>query len=286
MSNQSGNTSISASRDSAAQPRKSKPRRLNLQMQDKELAHARLILKASVRHEGYAQNLNSAVRLLKMRIHREDVAALTGITLGQLDALAKSAGATQTTGSKITRIGVLVHSAEDHMRASSFLCMLEAVITADENFALTGEVFLAAIDAFSTLWHHDKVPIPYTVYFCLAQRFVEKRVHMTDCPLCNARFLQLPFDERDVKFTIAGDCFNCRLLTSILTTRPQVQQGVPVMKPVTRIRRTIDDHVVTGKAHRLVIQSDRPVRAPVKKQPPAPARQVFQPVSWWETEES
>ncbi|MCW0399298.1 hypothetical protein ACQHIH_22025 (plasmid) [Xanthomonas sontii] len=236
-----------------AKPRKSKPRRLNLQTQDKDQAHARLILKASVRHDTYARSIEAAIRLLKMRIHREDVAAMTGLTLTQLGALAKSSGATQTTGCKVTKVGMLVHAANDHIKASAFLCMLEAVITADENLSLTAEVFLAAIDAFATLWHHDLVPIPHTTYHCLAERFVEKRIHLTDCPRCESRYLQLPFRERDPKFNLEGDCPQCRLLTSLMTTRPTVQNGVPVMKSVSRIRRTIDDHVVTGKAHRLVM---------------------------------
>lgn len=248
------NLSLASQGDKKTSPRKTKPRRLNLHTQDKDQAHARLILKASVKHETYARSIEAAIRLLKMRIHREDVAAMTGLTLTQLAALAKSSGATQTTGCKVTRIGLLVHSAEDHIKASAFLCMLEAVITADENLSLTAEVFLAAIDAFATLWHHDLVPIPHTTYHCLAERFVAKRIHLTDCPRCESRFLQLPFQERDTKINLEGDCPQCRLLTSLMSTRPSVQNGVPVMKSVSRIRRTIDDHVVTGKAHRLVME--------------------------------
>lgn len=263
---------------SSTAPRKAKPRRMNVQAMDQETAHARLILKASVRTTEYARSIGDATRLLKMRIHRKDVSAMTGVTLTQLDTLAKATNATQTTGSKVKRLGLIVHSADEHMKASAFLVFLEAAITADENLALTSEVFLAAIDAYATLWHHDILRIPYTLYHCLAQRFVEKRVHLSDCPRCGTRFLQLPFEERDATFNLEGDCPKCRLLTSIMSARPQIQNGVPVMKSVSRIHRTIYDPNVTGKAHRMVMVGDGSGTVPARSSAASRSKDR----SWWE----
>lgn len=268
-----------------AKPRKTKPRRLNLQAQNPDQAHARLMLKTAVRSEEVAKNIDAATQLLKYRIHRDDVSALTGITLTQLDSLAKLTGATQTTGSKITRIGMVVHSVGDHMRASSFLCILESVITADENLALTGEIFLAAIDAYQVLWHHDSTSIPYTLYHCLAQRLVAKKVLMTDCPRCKTRYLELPFDERDVKYSIAGDCFNCRLVTSLMTTRPQMEQGVAVMKTASRIRRKIEDQESMSKAYRMVIHGDGDRNGGSRRAAAVRKEADGRPASWWGEED-
>lgn len=237
-------------------PRKPKPRRINAIAMDQEGAYARLLLKAGAKNanvEHFERALTNASRLLRMRIHRKDVAALTGLSSTHLGALAKSTGATNTTGAKKKRVGTIVMEALAHCKASSFLCALESVLLLEQDIVLTGDVFLDAIDSYSVHWHHDLVPVPYTLYFRMAQLYVEKKIYLTDCPTCKMRYLQLHFDQRDPSNPLEGECPQCRLLTSMASVRPKVVNGVPLMKPVSRIRRTIGDHQATGKAHRLVM---------------------------------
>ena len=236
-------------------PRKLKPRRLMLKQHAPDEAAALFLMRASLRSEEVSLNMQAAIRLLKMRIRRNDVARLTGLKSQPIDVLVKQNNVPIATGRNVRNIGLIVHDAEQHQKASSFLVFLEQVIASDSNHTLNSQVFLAAIDAYEVLWHHDLVPTPYPLFLFLAQKLVDRQVYMTDCPRCSTRFLQLPFAERDPRNPLEGDCPHCRLLSSVMGCRPAVADGLPQMKPVPRIKRSISDHATTGRAYRMVVDS-------------------------------
>ncbi|WP_127151434.1 hypothetical protein [Xanthomonas euvesicatoria] len=93
----------------------------------------------------------------------------------------------------------------------------------------------------------------YNLYVVLARRFMSREIYLTDCPRCKNRFLQLSFDQRDLREPLEGECPHCRLVSSVMGCRPNATRGEPTLRRVSRIKRKISDQETTTKAFRMIV---------------------------------
>lgn len=236
------------------QLRKLKPRRMPLNAVDASQNSALLLIRAALRNDEVSKEIGNAVRLLKMKLKTPDIADLTGLTREMVSRLGKKESRVLVqTGRKLQSVGTVVQDAYTHVKASAFLVMLEQVLASDSNYTLTADVFLAAIDAHEVFTHQDVETTPYNMYVLLARKFMSRDVFLTDCPRCKNRFLQLTFDERDLREPLEGECPHCRLVSSVMGCRPNSMRGEPVMRRVSRIKRKISDQETTTKAFRMMV---------------------------------
>lgn len=234
--------------------RKLKPRRMPLNAVDADQNSALLLIRAALRNDEVSKELGNAIRLMKMKIKSTDIADLTGLSKDMVTRLGRKEFRSQApTGRKIQSIGTVVHDANTHVKASAFLVMLEQVLASDSNYTLTADVFIAAIDAHEVFTHQDVETTPYSMYVVLARKFMSRDIYLTDCPRCKNRFLQLTFDERDLREPLEGECPHCRLVSSVMGCRPNTTRGEPVLLQVSRIKRKISDQETTTKAFRMMV---------------------------------
>ncbi|CAD0363309.1 hypothetical protein IPT12_15200 [Xanthomonas perforans] len=234
--------------------RKLKPRRMPLNAVDAGQNSALLLIRAALRNDEVSKELGNAVKLMKMKLKSPDIADLTGLTREMVTRLGKKeARALAPTGRKIQSVGTVVQDANTHVKASGFLVMLEQVLASDSHYTLTADVFIAAIDALEVFTHQDVESTPYNLYVVLARRFMSREIYLTDCPRCKNRFLQLSFDQRDLREPLEGECPHCRLVSSVMGCRPNATRGEPTLRRVSRIKRKISDQETTTKAFRMIV---------------------------------